>query len=62
MRALRIINCTDGLMWYADKVGDTVPFLYECVDCYMSREPAGYTNIVLKQDAEFVEVTDETVR
>lgn len=61
MRALHIIKCSDSLMWYADRVGRIVPFLWEGDTYYMSREPAGYTNIVLKQDAEFIEVIDETV-
>lgn len=61
MKALHITGCTDGMMWYADKVGRIVPFLWEGDTFYMSREPAGYTNIVLKKDAEFIEVIDETV-
>lgn len=54
--ALRIKGCSDPHMWYAGKVGALVPFLREESDCFMSREPAGYTNIVLKADAELVPV------
>jgi hypothetical protein len=43
------------MMWYRDKVGDVVAFVREYEDCYMSREPAGYLNIVKKQDAELIE-------
>lgn len=56
MKMLYIENCSDGLMWYADKVGKFVPFVREESDCYLSREPAGYTNIVKKQDARIVHV------
>jgi hypothetical protein len=38
-------------MWYAGLVGEEVPFLREEHDCYLSREPAGYVNIVRKADA-----------
>jgi len=31
------------------------------VDCYMSREPAGYLNVVRLEDAEIVEILPESV-
>lgn len=46
-------------MWYASKVGQTVPFVRETNDGYWSREDAGYLNIVRKTDAEIVEFSDE---
>lgn len=52
VHALRIVSCSDRLMWYAGKVGELVPFVREEADCYISREPAGYINIVRKADAE----------
>lgn len=55
MKALRIIKCTDSLMWYSDMIGKCVPFLREYSDYYMSREPAGYSNIVKLEDAEVIE-------
>lgn len=55
MKKLKIISCSDPLMWYRDKVGQTVPFLFKISEGYMSREDAGYTNIVLTDDAEIVE-------
>jgi hypothetical protein len=58
MRALKIIKCSDPLMWYQSKVGETVQLVREYVDCYMSREPAGYLNVVRLQDAEVVEISD----
>lgn len=59
MKALKLINCSDAMMWYRDKVGETVSFVREYDDCYMSREPAGYLNIVKKQDAELIEISNE---
>lgn len=55
MKKLKIINCSDPLMWYRDKVGQTVPFLFSISEGYVSREDAGSTNIVLLDDAEIVE-------
>jgi len=52
MRKLKITDCKDGAMWYAGLVGKIVPLLREESDCYLSREPAGYTNIVRKGDAK----------
>lgn len=61
MTALKIINCSDTMMWYRDKVGETV-VLAKPIDAdpevYWSREPAGYLNIIKKQDAEVVEVME----
>ena len=53
-RQLKIIACSDSLLWYSDLVGQIVPLLREYDDCYMSREPSGFANIVKKQDAEIV--------
>lgn len=55
-RVLKIIGCSDSLMWYRNKVGDTVDFLGEDDQYYWSREPAGYRNIVKKRDGLIVEV------
>lgn len=55
MKKLKITNCSDPLMWYRDKVGQTVPYLFKISEGYMSREDAGFTNIVLKNDAEIIE-------
>lgn len=59
MKVLLITDCSDCLMWYREKVGQQVVFLREDKDYYWSREPAGYTNIVHKQDATIMEVPDE---
>jgi hypothetical protein len=61
MKALKIIRCSDSLMWYCNKVGETVQLVREYEDCYMSREPAGYLNVVRLEDAEIVEILPETV-
>lgn len=57
MRMLRIKSCRDGMLWYADKVGELVEYLRPCREGYMSREPSGHTNIVHVGDAEVVEIT-----
>lgn len=55
--ALKIIQCSDSMMWYRDRVGDTVvlarPADYD-PDVYWSREAAGYLNIIHKRDAELI--------
>ena len=51
---LKIIKCSDSLLWYKDLVGQTVPLIREYDDCYMSREPDGFANIVKKDDAEVI--------
>lgn len=61
MRELKITGCKDSSMWYAGLVGQRVPFLREDLDCYLSREPAGYVNIVKKADAELVGHESEPV-
>jgi len=53
---LKIIKCDDPQMWYADKIGKTVPYLETYEDEYLSLEPAGYKNIVKKGDAELIRV------
>lgn len=58
MKKLLITKCSDSLMWYRDLVHQTVPFVREDKDCYISREPAGYINIVLKKDASIIETPD----
>jgi hypothetical protein len=56
MKAIKIKRCSDSLFWYRDLVGMLVPFLREDSDYFISREPAGYSNIVKKVDCEIVEV------
>lgn len=56
MKALRITGCTDPLMWYSQHVGKIVPLLRVGRTEHLSREPAGYTNIVLVKDSEIVDV------
>lgn len=58
MKALRIINCSDPLMWYREFIGMEVVYLGEDNDAkgpiYWSRDGGGYKNIILKQDAELI--------
>jgi hypothetical protein len=60
MKMLLITDCTDPLLWYANRVGQHVIFLRECQHYYWSREAEGYTNIVHKKDATIVEVPCST--
>jgi len=53
-RELLITGCSDSRMWYAGLVGQRVPLLRIEADCYLSREPAGWTNIVKTPDAQVV--------
>lgn len=50
---VRIISASDPHFWYAKYVGDL--FLVDREDEYFwAREPAGYRNFILKEDAEVV--------
>lgn len=60
-KCLRIKKCSDSLLWYANLVGKDVPFIRELPEGYLALEPAGYTNIVLKSDAEF-NIEEKTCR
>lgn len=44
------------MLWYWPLVGEAVQFIREDAEGYWSREPAGYVNVVLIQDAEIVKV------
>lgn len=55
MKKLLITSCSDSMMWYAKLIDQIVPFVREEKDYYLSREPAGYINIVLKKDASIIE-------
>lgn len=55
-RVLVITGCSNPFLWYADKIGDEVPYLGQWTEekCYKSREPAGYINIVHFKDARVI--------
>ena len=54
MQMLKIIKCNDHMRWYANKIGELVPFLgYSNLE-YKSREDAGYVNFVQHGDAELM--------
>lgn len=63
MKALKITGCSDGMLWYAQCVGNVVPFLGEDMDfkgpIYWSRDRGGYKNIVFQKDAEVIDVDAE---
>lgn len=62
VKALKVIGARDPLLWYADKVGCVTPYLQGPSEswgtpeepAYLSREDAGYTNIVFEKDAEVI--------
>lgn len=41
-------------MWYRNKVGQEVTYLYSLHDCHMGREDCGLANIVMKEDCEII--------
>ena len=59
MKAILIKQCSDSLMWYRGHVGKVVEYVREDSDTFWSREPEGYANIILKQDAVLIEVTEQ---
>lgn len=63
MIVIRITDCSDHKLWYAHLVGKYVPFVRHLLsdNCFMSREPGGYSNIVRLQDAELVEITGDEI-
>lgn len=65
MKALKITSCSDPLMWYSERIGAIVPFLGEDVDykgpIYWSRDNGGYKNIILRRDAELIDIPGNEV-
>lgn len=59
-KMIEVVSCTDGMRWYAGHVGETFPLLREFADELKTREPAGYTNFVLRKDARIIEIDDES--
>lgn len=60
MKAIKILRCSDSMLWYRERVGDIVPYLGSDTDTkgpiYWSRDNGGYKNIVFQKDAELIEV------
>ena len=56
MKMIKIVRCTDPMLWYADKVGELVPFLGTWPEAFKSKEGAGYVNIVKFEDGMVVDV------
>jgi hypothetical protein len=53
IQMLSIRRCSDPQRWYFDMVGKNVPALgVDLVSGWKSKEPTGYTNFILKEDAE----------
>jgi len=58
---LKIVDCHDSLMWYAKHIGECFPFVRMVEEGFMSREPAGYLNIVRYYDAILLDENDNEV-
>lgn len=62
MKALKIVDCSDSMLWYSDKIGHTCVYLGPDVDSkgpiYWSRDSGGYKNIVFQKDAVIIDVED----
>lgn len=58
---VKIIKCSDNMMWYRDKVGQVIQVERETVDWYWAREGGSFNclNIVDKADVEIVGKTKE---
>jgi hypothetical protein len=55
MKQLYIHRCSNQLFWYANLVGQYVPYINDTGTEYRSREPLGYTNFVQYQDAQIIQ-------
>lgn len=65
MKFLKIVDCTDPMMWYAKSIGKYAVHLGEDTDArgpiYWSRDNGGYKNIVFQKDA-IVEEIDVVIK
>lgn len=52
---LLITQCVDPMRWYAELVGQAVPFLGDAGGEYRSREPSGAVNFVQYGDARVID-------
>jgi len=51
---IMILECRDSLRWYADKIGEMVPYLGDTGDEFKSREDSGCVNFVQYHDCVIV--------
>lgn len=56
-KVIQIKSCKDAMMWYNSYIGEQFYVISED-EYYWVREPAGYLNLVYKQDAELKGVPD----
>lgn len=49
---VKITDCRDPLLWYADKIGQSFSVERITIDGYWAREPSGYINIIFFEDAK----------
>lgn len=54
---IKILKCSDPLMWYNKEVGNIfilIDRFPEDKQVYWTREPQGYLNIIMRYDAELI--------
>lgn len=54
MSKLLITGCTDPLMWYSGRAGESFELIRDKDDSFLVHAADGYSNIVLKKDCEIV--------
>jgi hypothetical protein len=61
--SVEITSCTDAMMWYCDRVGESFPLIRQLDEegCYLVRTDDDYqtSNIVLFCDGELVDEDEE---
>lgn len=57
-RLVLIKRCSDPHLWYAPYVGMYWEVIGEEEDIYWAKEPAGYKNILYREDVELMERND----
>mgnify|MGYP006280501107 CR=1 FL=1 len=64
MKKLKIIGCSDHLLWYSKCIGEEVAYIGSDTDAkgpiYWSRDRGGYKNIVFQKDAIIIGDDDES--
>ena len=56
MKVIKVLRCSDSMMWYYHHVGETFPLLREYETEFLTREPSGYTNIIKKMDGILIDL------
>lgn len=51
---VKITNCTDPMLWYADHIGNDYEVSIETRDYYVVIASDGFNNIIYKKDAQII--------